>query len=373
MAKILIFSGDDMSFYKFRKELIVRLHELGHEVVLATKFSDYEARLAELGCRTVDLDALKRRGANALQDLELIRAYKKIIRDFCPDVILTYTLKPRVYGDLAAGKKTPIINTITGMGAYTLNGGALAKIATVLDKVGLRNANHVFFQNVEARDIYLQRKLLKNTIPTTVVMGSGVNLETFPYQDYPDHEGVDFAFVGRIMKDKGVEELFYAAEQLKKNYGEHVRVHIFGFYEENYKPVIEDLQARGIICYHGFVSDLQPRLKNMDCIVLPSYHEGVGNAIQEASASGRPVIASNIPGCNTVVEDGLNGYLCKARDKEDLLEQMEKIMGLSAREREEMGKQGREKMVREHDRNKIIETYINVIHGIVGHKEAAER
>ena len=368
MAKILILSGDDMSFYKFRKELIVRLHELKHEVLLVTKFGDYEEKLAQLGCRTMNLDELARRGSNPLQDLSLIRAYKKVIREFGPDVILTYTLKPRVYGNLASGK-VPIINTITGMGAYTLNGGALAKIATILDKTGLKKSSHVFFQNVEARDIYLERKLLRKDIPTNVVMGSGVNLETFPYQDYPDHEGVDFAFVGRIMKDKGVEELFYAAEQLKKNYGERVRVHIFGFYEENYKPVIEDLQARGIICYHGFVSDLQPQLKNMDCIVLPSYHEGVGNAIQEAAASGRPVIASNIPGCNTVVDDGVNGYLCIARDKEDLLQAMDKMAQRSVEERREMGRQGREKMAREHDRRRIIETYINVIHGIVDRKK----
>ena len=368
MAKILILSGDDMSFYKFRKELIVRLHELKHDVLLVTKFGDYEEKLAALGCRTMNLDELARRGSNPLQDLALIRAYKKVIRDFGPDVILTYTLKPRVYGNLACGK-VPIINTITGMGAYTLNGGALAKIATILDKTGLKNSSHVFFQNTEARDIYWERKLLRKSIPTNVVMGSGINLEDFTYIDYPEHDQVNFAFVGRIMKDKGVEELFYSAEKLRETYGDKVQVHVFGFYEENYKPMIEELQQKGIICYHGFVSDVRPHLKNMDCVVLPSYHEGVGNAIQEAAASGRPVIASDIPGCRTVVDDGVNGYLCVARDRENLLKVMDKMVKLSREERKEMGRQGREKMAREHDRRLIIETYIQVIHGIVDGKK----
>lgn len=365
MANILIFSGDDMSFYKFRKELIVRLHELGHQVLLVTKFSDYEQKLAALGCRTLNLDELARRGSNVMQDLALIRAYKRVIRTFKPDVILTYTLKPRVYGNLAAGKKIPTINTITGMGAYTLNGGALAKIATILDKLGLKTTDHVFFQNKEAREIYLERKLLRKDIPTDVVMGSGVDLEDFTYIDYPEHSGINFAFVGRIMRDKGVEELFYAAEHLREVHGDRVQVHVFGFYEENYKPMIEDLQARGIIHYHGFVSDVRPHLRDMDCIVLPSYHEGVGNAIQEASASGRPVIASDIPGCRTVVDDGINGYLCKPRDREDLLQTMEKMVALTAAQRKQMGLLGREKMAREHDRKQIIETYISVIDTIV--------
>lgn len=366
MSKILILSGDDMSFYKFRKELIVCLCELGYDVTLATRFEKYEKALSNLGCKTISVKSLERRGANPFHDIRLVKEYRHIISDQSPDLIMTYTLKPRVYGNLVCGG-IPVINTITGMGAYTLDNGLTALLATLLDRIGLKRTNYVFFQNVESREIYYQKRILKKTIPTTVVPASGVNIDDFSFLEYPKHDSVDFAFVGRIMRDKGVEELFYSAEQLESEIkAGKLSVHLFGFSEEDYDARIKELCERKIIIAHGFVDDIRPYLKEMDCIVLPSYHEGVGNAIQEAASSGRPVITTDIPGCRTVVEDGVTGYLCEARNKQSLLNAMKKFAELPYEERKKMGQNGRRKIENEHDRKLVINKYVEVIKTIVG-------
>jgi glycosyltransferase involved in cell wall biosynthesis len=364
MSRILILAGDDMSFYKFRKELIIALLEKKHEIYFASLFEEYKTEFERLGCKLINVKTLERRGTSIASDLRLFFTYKSLINKIKPDLILTYTLKPRIYGNLAAGR-TPIINTVTGMGPFFLNSPILVRIATFLDRWGMKYANHVFFQNEEARQMYIDFCMLRD-IPNTVVPASGVNLRDFSYQPYPEHDVVNITFVGRIMKDKGVEEFLEAATRIHKD-PKYANVHfkLFGFFEEDYKERIDALCKTGVIEYGGFVKDIRPYLADSDCVVLPSYHEGVGNAIQEAAASGRPVITTDIPGCRGVVEHGITGYLCQARSTDSLYEQIVLFLALSREERLEMGVRGRRKMEHEHDRDMVIKKYIEVIEELI--------
>ena len=187
-----------------------------------------------------------------------------------------------------------------------------------------------------------------------VLSGAGVNLEDYPYQSYPQEGAVRFLFVGRVMHEKGVDELFAAAKRMKQEYGDGVEFHIVGSFEEGYKPLMDELEQAGVVKYHGYQSDMKHFYAMASCVVLPSYHEGMSNVLLEAAASGRPLITSDIPGCREAVENGVSGYLCPAKDADALYEAMRRFMELSVEQRSEMGCRGRERMERQFSKTAVV-------------------
>ena len=163
-----------------------------------------------------------------------------------------------------------------------------------------------------------------------------------------------FLFVGRVMHEKGVDELFTAARRMKREYGDGVEFHIVGSFEEAYKPVMDELEQAGTAQYHGYQSDMKPFYAMASCIVLPSYHEGMSNVLLEAAASGRPLITSNIPGCREAVEDGVSGYLCPARDADALYDAMHRFLALPEGAKVEMGRQGRMRMEQKFSKTAVV-------------------
>ena len=352
--KILILANNDVGLYKFRKELIEALIDQGHEIIISSPDGDLIRPFEQMGCKFTDTP-IDRRGVNPITDLKLLSAYKKIIKTADPDLVITYTIKPNIYGGIAAksAKKQYAVN-ITGLGTAFEKPGFIRTLVICMYKKALRKAKVIFCENAGNRDRLVSYGCC-DVKKTYVLNGAGVNTEYFGYQPYPQNETVKFLFIGRVMKEKGVDELFAAMKRLT-NEGEKCRLDVVGPFEEDYKETLEHFEDEGWLEYHGYQQDVRPFIAACDCVVLPSYHEGMANTNLEGASTGRPVITSDIPGCMESVINGKSGLLCKPCDADSLYEQM-KLM-IKTENRKEMGLAGRQHMIKEFDRNIIIQKTI---------------
>ena len=363
--RILILSNDDGGLYHFRKELIEELVKYYKVICAVPNHEGYIDKLKSLGCKCVVIN-INRRGTNPIEDLRLIRRYIRLIKRVKPDIVLTYTIKPNVYGGIVCRiTKEPYIANVTGLGTSIQNGGILSKIALTLYRIGLRNASCVFFQNKANKDTFLRKKIIQGN--SKVIPGSGVNLEDHCMESYPedaDDGTIRFLFVGRIMKDKGIEELLTAVRLLNK-VGKRIILDVVGGRDEDYTDKLRKYEQHNLIKYHGQQNDVHKFYKQAHCIVLPSYHEGMANVLLEAAATGRPVIASRIPGCQETFDEGITGIGCEPKDVESLKQAMSKMYELSNDKRKEMGIAGRRKMENEFDRRTIIDAYMEEIRNVI--------
>lgn len=341
--RILVLANNDVGLYRFRKDLLAALLGAGHEVYISLPDGGFVSELVQLGCRFIDTP-IERRGMNPIHDSKLFHQYRAILKEVKPDLVLTYTIKPNIYGGLACRMAhIPYAVNITGLGSAIENGGWLKKFVLALYKPALKGARVIFFENTGNRDTLAATGVVPKG-RDVVLNGAGVNLEDYPYQSYPQEGAVRFLFVGRVMHEKGVDELFAAAKRMKQEYGDGVEFHIVGSFEEGYKSLMDELEKDVVVKYHGYQSDMKRFYAMASCVVLPSYHEGMSNVLLEAAASGRPLITSDIPGCREAVEDGNSGYLCPAKDANALYGAMQRVMELSVEQRSEMGRRGRERM-----------------------------
>ena len=351
--RILVLANNDVGLYRFRKDLLASLLGAGHEVYISLPDGDFVPELVQLGCRFMDTP-IERRGMNPLHDSKLFRQYRAMLKKVQPDLVLTYTIKPNIYGGLACRMAhIPYAVNITGLGSAIENGGWLKKFVLALYKPALKGARVVFFENAGNRDTLAATGVVPKG-RDVVLSGAGVNLKDYPYQSYPQKGAVRFLFVGRVMHEKGVDELFAAAKRMKQEYGDDVEFHIVGSFEEGYKPLMDELEQAGVVKYHGYQSDMKRFYAMASCIVLPSYHEGMSNVLLEAAASGRPLITSDIPGCREAVEDGVSGYLCPAKDADALYEAMRRFVELPENCRGELGRRGRERMEQRFSKTAVV-------------------
>ena len=350
--QILILANHSGGLYDFRKDLIVELKRRA-SVAVAVPHNDRWDELNGLADRVIELP-VDRRGMNPLHDGKLFRQYHAILKEIQPDLVLTYTIKPNIYGGLACRMAhVPYAVNITGLGSAIENGGWLKKFVLALYRPALKGAKVVFFENAGNRDTLAATGVVPKG-RDVVLHGAGVNLEDYPCQPYPQEGPVRFLFVGRVMHEKGVDELFAAAKRMKQQYGEQVEFHMVGSFEEAYKPVMDELEQAGVVKYHGYQSDMKPFYAMTGCVVLPSYHEGMSNVLLEAAASGRPLITSDIPGCREAVEDGVSGYLCPAKDADALYEAMRRFAALPVEQRSQMGRCGRERMEQQFSKTAVV-------------------
>ena len=350
--QILILANHSGGLYDFRKDLILELKKYA-SVTVAVPHNDRWDELLHLADCVIELP-IDRRGMNPLHDSKLFHQYRAILKEVKPDLVLTYTIKPNIYGGLACRMAhIPYAVNITGLGSAIENGGWLKKFVLALYKPALKGARVVFFENAGNRDTLAATGVVPKG-RDVVLNGAGVNLEDYPYQSYPQEGAVRFFFVGRVMHEKGVDELFAAAKRMKEKYGGGVEFHIVGSFEEGYKPLMDELEQTGVVRYHGYQSDMKRFYAMAGCVVLPSYHEGMSNVLLEAAASGRPLITSSIPGCREAVEDGVSGYLCPARDADALYRAMQRVMELSVEQRSEMGCRGRERMEQQFSKTAVV-------------------
>lgn len=353
--KILIISNSSVGLVKFRKELILKLKEK-HELYIATKLEECALELKELSDNLIEVE-MDRRGTNLRLEWKLFCQYDKIIKRVNPDMVITYTIKPNIYaGILARFKKIPYAVNITGLGSTFQEKGLFMKGIIKLYRIALKKARVVFFENKGNARIFLEHRITDKE-HKCVLNGAGVDLQDFCFHAYPEEGRDGFLFMGRIMKEKGVEELFCAMEKLHSLYPTAV-LNLLGEYEENYERKVKQLSEQGIVNYIGWVSDVKPYIENCFCTVLPSWHEGMSNTLLECAAMGRPVITSDIPGCREAVVIGESGFLAKAKDSESLFLAMKAFYELPYSDKVSMAEAARRHMEEKFDKTEVVEKTI---------------
>ena len=358
---ILILANNDVGLYNFRKELIEKLIELKYKVFISLPNGDRVKDLVKLGCEFIETE-VDRRGTNPIKDFKLLLKYKNIIKEVKPDIVLTYTIKPNIYGGIACkNKKAPYICNITGLGTATENAGILQKIILKLYKIALKKVRCCFIQNQENFDFIKNNKIV-SVDRCKLIPGSGVNLDKFKVLSYSkNNDKIKFLFISRIMKEKGIEQYIDVARYITNKYN-NTEFHVLGFCEKEYKEKFKKLEKEKIIYYHGMQNDIIPFLQESSCLIHPSYYpEGMSNVLLEASASGRPVITTNRSGCREIIENGKTGFIVEIKNSKQLIEKVEEFIELSNEQRKQMGLEARKKVEKEFDRNIIINAYLKEI------------
>ena len=373
--KIIITANTTWNLVNFRSGLISKLVENGFEVIAVSPEDGYRDRLERLGCRYVPL-AMDNKGTHPVHDFQLMLGFLKVFLRERPDAVLAYTVKPNVYASLAAQLTgIPIINNISGLGTAFIRGGWMAALVSLLYRVGLSRSKRVFFQNDDDRTLFLEKGLVKRA-QTDLLPGSGIDLVHFNAMKYGavehNENNLVFLMVARLLWDKGVCEYVDAARIVKKRYPE-TRFQLLGFLDVKNQTAVprEDVELwvrEGIVEYLGTSDDVRPFLAASDCVVLPSYREGTPRSLLEAAAMAKPLIATDVPGCREVVQEGVNGYLCEVCNANDLADKMLKLTVMPLELRLLMGTQSRNMAETRFDEQIVIRKYLEVINEVTGSK-----
>lgn len=357
--RVLFLVNHNVVIYNFRLELVERLLSDGYEVHISSPYGERIDELKALGAIFHEIN-IDRHGMNPIEEMKLFFTYKKLFNKVKPDVILGYTIKPNIYGSMAANKeKIPFIANITGLGTAVENPGLSQKILIVMYKYAFRNIQKVFFQNTENQEFFIKHNIAIDR--QGLLPGSGVNLKRFTVQNYPKGNIIRFAFISRIMKEKGIDQYLEAARVIKQKYP-NTEFHVCGFCEAEYNGKLNEYHNNGTVIYHGMIKNVADFLKNINCVIHPTYYpEGISNILLESSACGRPIITTDRSGCREVVEDGVNGYMIPQKDSSKLIEAIEKFMKLTGSERENMGLAARKKVEKEFDRQIVVDAYMKEI------------
>lgn len=353
MKRILILGNSSVGLYSFRNELVLELVKK-YELYVSLPDEEFVEEFKAEGCRIIKT-AINRRGVNPIQDMKLFSTYLKLIEEVKPDAVLTYTIKPNVYGGMACRiKKVPYLVNITGLGHALEQPGPLQVLTKILYKMGLKKADTVFLQNQHNMEFFEKHKITKAN--KVLLPGSGVNTTKFTKLPWPEKNA--FIFISRIMKEKGIDEYFYCAQEIKKEYPD-AEFHILGGCEEDYTEALKREQENGNIIYHGAVKDVRPYLENVRCIIHPSSQEGMSNVCLEAAASGRAIITSDCHGCKETLINGTTGFTAAVHDKESFLAAVRRFMEMSSEEQKAFGDAGREYVKNNFDRQIVVDKYLS--------------
>jgi len=372
LKTIALSSNTTWYLYNFRIGTIRALIERHFRVVIIAPWDEFSLRLRELGCEVYDIE-MDNKGSSPFADVKTFLAYRKIYRTLQPDLALHFTIKPNIYGALAARSLgLPCVNMVSGLGTAFIRESWLTRIVEQLYKFSQSWPHKVFFQNMDDLGLFVERRLV-SAEKVERVPGSGVNLTQFVAAPPANNSAPVFLLIARMLRDKGVVEFVEAARLVKARHPE-IRFQLLGQLGVANRSAIlreqvEGWVAEGAVEYLGETDNVVPYIANADCIVLPSYREGISRILLEASAMARPIVATDVTGCREVVDDCETGYLCKVKDPEDLADKLERMLSLSSEQRAEMGRKGREKMQLEFDEQIVIRRYLEVIDEIVKNKE----
>lgn len=360
---IAIVVNTSWNIYNFRLGLIKAFLKEGHSVTAIAPYDAYADRLKHAGCQ-YEAVALDNKGANPLKDLLFTKELYQIYRRIKPDIVLQYTIKPNVYGTLAARLLAiPVVNNVSGLGTVFLRENIASKVAHWLYRLSFRFPKKVFFQNEDDRQLFLKRKLVKSHL-TDVLPGSGVDLNAFHPSPFKRNDTFTFLVIARLIYDKGIVEYVEAIRSLKQQ-NVQANFQLLGFKDISPLGIPEELLQswidEGLIDYLGTTHDVRPFIHDADCIVLASYREGTPRTLLEAISMAKPVLATDVPGCRETIEDGKNGLLCEVKNSVDLAEKLKTMIYLQDTELENMGKKSREIAETKFNEAIIIQRYLQVL------------
>jgi glycosyltransferase involved in cell wall biosynthesis len=365
LARTIVLSANsDWNIANFRGGLIRGLRKAGYEpVVIAPQDPAAERRMTEFEVERIAVP-IERSGLNPVADLALLARYRSFLKQLRPAAYLGYTIKPNIYGSLAAASLgIPAIPNVSGLGTAFIRNGPLQHVVTGLYRIAFKRAPIVFFQNEEDRQLFAKRKLVRAD-QARVLPGSGVDLERF--KPVPLPEGAPtFLLVARLLRDKGVAEFVEAARMLRARLPT-AKFQLLGPIDEHNRTAISrrELQswvAEGVVEYLGTTDDVRPHIAAASAVVLPSYREGMPRSLLEAAAMARPLVATDAPGCRDVVEDGVNGYLCAVRDPSSLASAMQRLAELPLPECLAMGEAARRKVQERFNEEFVVQAYLDVL------------
>ena len=371
--RIAISVNTAWNIVNFRAGLIAALIAEGYDVVAIAPPDGHVQRLEAMGCRFITLP-MDNKGTNPAKDAALLLRYLSILGREPPVAYLGYTIKPNVYGSLAAQRLgIPVINNVSGLGTAFIRDTWLTKVVKRLYRTAFASSHCVFFQNGDDRRLFVSSGLVASE-RARLVPGSGIDLTRFApalVEPAGNDDRCRFLLIARLVFDKGIREYVEAARIVRRTRPE-ASFQILGFLDVENRTAVSRADvnlwvAEGVIDFLGHDDDVRPHIASADCVVLPSYREGTPRTLLEAAAMGKPIVATDVPGCQEVVDDGETGLLCRVRDAEDLAAKMIEIVDIGHARRDAMGQAGRGKMERQFDERLVIEAYLSALHECVGH------
>ena len=377
-SKICLVSNTAWSFVRFRTDVIRSLVKANHDVLLLAPEDEFVEQLASLGVRVILLKSLSRKGLNPVKDMMLYWEFRRIYSKEKPDLIIQYTIKPNIYSTLAARYyKIPTIAVVTGLGYAFINRGVVTLVARKLYRLAFHSANRVWFLNQDDFDFFVTRRLVDRQ-KAMRIPGEGINcMDTFNPQlvivDDKVSSAFRFLFIGRLLYDKGITEYVAAGRRIKEMYP-NATFSIVGYLNVDNPTAVQESELNtwvreGWVTYLGAVTDVRPIIATCDCVVLPSYREGMSTTLQESAAMGKPLIASDISGCKELIDEGRSGLLCRVKDVGSLVSCMERMITLTPTERQSMGQNGRGKMIAEFSIDRVVSIYRETIAEILRFKD----
>ena len=370
MKKIVICLNTSWNIYNFRLNLARALKNAGYQVILVAPYDAYSEKLKdEFEYHDIYMN---NKGTNPKEDIKTLIGFYKLYKTIKPDVVLNYTIKPNIYGNIACGLLgVKTINNISGLGTVFIKESLVTKVVKWLYKYSLGKSSKVFFQNSDDRDLFVKNKLVE-FVKCDLLPGSGIDTNKFvPVEYKKEDDTFRFLLIARMLWDKGVGEYVEAARiiknlELKIKNNKNVEFQLLGSLDAANNTTISKEQMNiwvdeGLVNYLGVTDDVKEFIKKADCIVLPSYREGTPRTLLESASMVKPIVTTNVAGCKEVVDDSVNGYLCEVRNSADLADKMEMMLNLSEDERKLMGEAGRAKMINEFDESIVINKYLKVI------------
>jgi len=369
MKKIVISINTSWNVINFRLGLLKALQNKGFDITILAPKDKYSDLFKDHNFNYYEIE-MNNKGTNPIEDSKLIIRYYNALKNIKPDLMLNYTIKPNIYGTIAADLlKIPTINNIAGLGTLFIKENFITKIAKYLYKYSQAKAEHVFFQNNDDFELFTSQNLVEKS-KCGILPGSGVDTNKFiPIKVEKKDTKLRFLLISRMLWDKGIQEYVDAAREIKRKY-DNVEFQLLGFLDVSNKTAIGKEQMdiwvnEGIVNYLGTSDNVKNEISKCDCIVLPSfYREGTPRTLLESASMAKPIITTDNIGCRDVVDDNINGFLCKMKDTKNLQEKIEKMIKLSEEERILMGEKGREKIINEFEEKIVINKYINAIEKI---------
>lgn len=370
MRNVAIVINKSWNIYNFRLELLKFLKNEGYNIFCIAPKDEYSDLFSTFGYKYCELK-MNNKGSNPLEDIKLTYDLYNIFKKNKIDLVLLYTIKPNIYGNIAARvAKIHTISTITGLGTVFLNDNLSSKVAKFLYKNSLKYSSKVLFQNNDDAEIFISRSILSKD-KVGIVPGSGIDLNKYTSsKDFLVEDSMSFLFVARLVKDKGIIEYLEAAKILKQKYKDKISFNILGdYYKDNptalTKEELEIWVKKGVVNYLGYSDDVKSVMDVHDCVVLPSYREGLSRVLLEAACLEKPIVTTNVPGCKDIVQDSLNGFLCEVKDVDSLILTLEKMYLLDTEEKKLMGKRSRQIIKQNFSLEIVLKSYIDIINSLL--------